>query len=262
MKDNPTNRESSQLEWQKLKLHSLIPAIILVLIWSVKIFETLSGYNLSFLGVFPGKWSGVFGIITMPLVHGDWNHLISNSFPFAFLSIAVFYLHKDLGYKVFLIIWIVAGLLTWLIARPSWHIGASGLVYGLAFYLFFSGIISKDYRLWAFSLLISFLYGSLVWGIFPYDSKISHEGHAAGAISGIMAALLFRKQIPGRAIFDWELEDEDYLLQEDGLSADTGNISVQDEDEVDEKKQRDSGKDNDPNLRIKYFFKLKDGERI
>ncbi len=267
------------MEWKRLKLHSILPFILLGIIWLIALVEFISGESLSFLGVLPRQLSGLPGIIFMPFVHGGWNHLLSNSFPLFFLSLAVFYLHRDLGYKSMAIIWISAGALTWIIARSSYHIGASGVIYGLATYLFFSGILSKDYRLWAFSLLISFLYGSLVWGIFPFDPQVSHEGHAAGAISGLGTALLFRKQLPEREKYDWELENEDEdqeevagtwqnnefgtipvgsnetssIIREKGEESVAGRVS---------QTKKENKEDSTVKYKISYHFKPRKNERI
>lgn len=159
-------------------------------------------------GVHPRDWNSLYGVLTMPFVHGDWNHLISNTVSFFVLLYGMLYLLKDTGYKAFLWIYILSGLVTWLIGRESWHIGASGLIYGFAFFLFLSGVLSKNIRMWAISLLVVFLYGGIVWGLFPMDPKISYEGHLSGAISGAITAFMYRKNLPQRKLYDWELEED------------------------------------------------------
>ena len=151
-------------------------------------------------GIYPGKIYSLKGIITFPLIHADAKHLFSNSVPLLVLSWCLFYFYKDLGYGVFPILWILSGVFTWICGRDSWHIGASGLIYSLAFFLFFSGIFRRYIPLMAVSLMIVFLYGSTVWNMFPIaeivDPSVSWEGHLAGAISGFLCALIFRKQGP------------------------------------------------------------------
>ena len=114
---------------------------------------------------------GVFGIFAHPLVHSSFKHLFANTIPFFFLSWCLFYFYRDIAPYIFFTIWIGCGLFTFLIGKPGWHIGASGIIYGLAFFLFFSGLLRKHVPLIAISLLITFLYGGLVWNMFPQFAK-------------------------------------------------------------------------------------------
>jgi membrane associated rhomboid family serine protease len=124
------------------------------------------------------------------------------------LGSALFYFYKEIALKVFITIWFVSGLWLWILSRPSFHIGASSIVYGLAFFLFFSGWIRKSKPLMGLSLLVVFLYGSMVWGLFPIDWSISFEGHAYGAFCGLVLSYIYRKQGPQREVFVWEEETE------------------------------------------------------
>jgi len=195
---------------EKRFLYSIIfPIIFLIIIWIVELFEQSLGTSYSFLGVYPRAINGLIGILTMPFIHGDVDHILSNTFPVFILGTGIIYLYKDLGYRVILLIWILTGVITWLIGRPSWHIGASGLIYGFASFLFFSGVMKKDNRMLAISLIVAFLYGGLVWGVLPLKAGVSFEGHLAGAISGILFAIVYRNKGPQRELYDWELEDDD-----------------------------------------------------
>lgn len=178
------------------------------MIWFLKLSEVFLGVSFTHFGIYPLTLKSLTGIITMPFIHGDWNHLYSNSFPVFILSTGIIYLYRDAAYKIIAIIWIGAGLLTWITGRPSWHIGASGLIYGFASFLFFSGMIRKDLPMLAVSLIVAFLYGSLIWGIFPLQKHISYEGHLAGAIFGLVCAIAFRKQGPPIQKLSWEIEEE------------------------------------------------------
>jgi hypothetical protein len=120
----------------------------------------------------------------------------------------LFYTYRNSAVRVFFIVYIFSGLSVWLLGRPAYHIGASGLVYGLLSYLFFIGVLRKDRRSIALSLLVTFLYGGLVWGVLPIDPKVSFESHLLGAIAGAVCALLFRKTDPVIK-YDWEEEDEE-----------------------------------------------------
>ena len=192
--------------------HSLVfPGFFLFLIWFVKFIEFGFQTDLSFLGVLPRRMEGLFGIITSPLVHDDIKHLFDNSIPLFLLSLAIFYFYREVAYKVFFIIYFLTGLLVWLFAREAYHIGASGLIYGFAAFLFLSGIIKGNRNLLAISLLVVFLYGSMVWGLFPYDYKISWESHLMGAISGGITAIIFRKEGPVPDVETWMNEMENDL---------------------------------------------------
>ena len=152
---------------KKMILSMVIPGIFIALMWLVKITELLLETDLSGYGIYPLTVKGLAGIIFSPLIHSDFNHLFNNSLPLFFLTTALFYFYSEVAVKVLLWTWFLTGLLVWLAGREAWHIGASGLVYGLASFLFFSGILRWHFRLIALSLLIVFLYGSMVWGLFP-----------------------------------------------------------------------------------------------
>ncbi len=181
---------------KKFFLSLVFPGFFLFLIWFVKFIEFGLETDLGHLGIYPLHLKGLPGLITGPLVHADINHLFDNSIPVFFLSLAIFYFYRELAYKVFFLIYFGTNILVWLIARESYHIGASGLVYGFATFLFLSGILRKNRNLMAISMLVIFLYGSLVWGLFPFDYKVSWESHLMGAICGILIAILYRKEGP------------------------------------------------------------------
>lgn len=182
---------------EKLRLkHSLIfPLFFLITIWIIKIIEFILDISFAKYGIYPLKLSGLIGIITAPLIHGDFAHLISNSSSFFVLSIGLFYFYRKYAYRIFVMIYILEGIILWLTGRPSYHIGASGLVYGLAFFLFFSGILSKQKSLIAISLLVAFLYGSMIWGIFPTQSHISWESHLIGGLLGVLFAAFYSNKV-------------------------------------------------------------------
>lgn len=195
---------------KKLFLSSIIPGIMVVLMWLVKITETLFGLDLTRGGVYPLSARGLPGILFSPFIHENFGHLFSNSLPFFFLGVALFYFYSEVAFPVFTWTYFLTGLLVWIGGRAAWHIGASGLVYGLASFLFFSGIIRKHFRLMALSLLIVFLYGSMVWGLFPGVYKnISWESHMLGFVSGVILAIAYRKKGPQPPVYEWMQEDEE-----------------------------------------------------
>ncbi len=197
----------------------LIPGILVLVMWLVKAVELLFSLDLTSLGIFPLTLKGVPGIIFSPFVHASLGHLFSNTLPLFFLGTALFYFYTEIAVKILLWTWFITGALVWLAGREAWHIGASGLVYGLASFLFFSGIIRKYFRLVALSLLIVFLYGSMVWGIFPNIYKnVSWESHMLGFLSGIVLAIWYRNQGPQEPVPEWlDEEEEDSLPVEEDI---------------------------------------------
>lgn len=144
-------------------------------------------------GVMPRDYSKLGGILSSPFIHGDWKHLFSNLFSIFTLGIFLFYFYPARAIKFLWVSWLISGILLWLIGRDSYHIGASIWVYSWTVYLFFSGILRKNRYLQAVSLIMVFLYGSLVWGLFPIDPSMSWEGHLSGSLAGIFLAIIWRK---------------------------------------------------------------------
>lgn len=171
-----------------------VPALLIVLMWLSKLAEYYFDIEFTNFGIFPRESEGLKGIIFSPFVHGSFKHLMSNTIPFFLLSSAIFYFYRTRAYRIILFSWILTGSAVWIGARSSWHIGASGLVYAFFSFLFFSGILSKDRRMIAISLLIVFLYGGLIWGIFPGEAGISWESHLFGFLSGFIFAYFFGKE--------------------------------------------------------------------
>lgn len=211
MKDLKSDiKEEGAFYRKKLLLSIIIPGTFIFLMWLVKIIEVLFEINLSDFGIYPLKPEGLPGIIFSPFIHADFNHLFNNSLPLFLLAVALFYFYSEVALKVFLWTFFLTGALVWFGGREAWHIGASGLVYGLASFLFFSGIIRRYYRLVALSLLVVFLYGEMVWGIFPGIYKnVSWESHMLGFFSGIILAIWFRNEGPQRPVYEWMEEDEE-----------------------------------------------------
>jgi membrane associated rhomboid family serine protease len=194
---------------KKLLLSIIIPGIFVFIMWMVKIVEVLFGTDFSGFGIYPLSARGLQGIIFSPFIHADFKHLFNNTLPLFFLSAALFYFYSEVALKVFFWNYFLTGLLVWIAGREALHIGASGLVYGLASFLFFSGIIRRYFRLIALSLLIVFLYGSMIWGIFPGIYKnVSWESHMLGFFSGVVLSVLYRKEGPQRPVYEW-MDEED-----------------------------------------------------
>jgi len=180
---------------RKKFLHSLVfPTFFLFVIWSVKFAEIFLNTNFHKLGIFPLKLEGLIGIIFAPLIHGDLNHIISNSVSLYVLMIGVFYFYSRVSYRVFIFSYVITGFWVWISARPAYHIGASGLIYAFGAFLVTSGILKKDKRLMALSFIVIFIYGSMIWGVFPNEPHISWESHLLGMFSGILLAVYYKNE--------------------------------------------------------------------
>lgn len=152
---------------------------------------------------------GLRGILFSPLIHSDLKHLFNNSIPLLVLGASLYYFYKELAFRLFFYSWMLSGLYTWISARYAMHIGASGLVYALFGFLLVSGFIRKNSSLIAISFLSAFLYGSLIWGILPWDKTMSWEGHFWGLLIGIVMAFYYRKTGLQKKLYSWDLEEEE-----------------------------------------------------
>ena len=165
-------------------------------------------------GLRPREWSGLLGIFTAPLVHGDFAHLFANSVPLATAGAAMLFVYPQSSLRVLPTVYLGTGVLVWLFGRSSVHLGASGLVYGLVSYMLVAGLLRRDRRAVAISLLVVFMYGSLAWGLLPVQPGVSWETHLAAAAIGVLLALSLRSlDIPPRRRYVWE--DDDYGDDED-----------------------------------------------
>ena len=201
----------SQDEKRLLLSSMLIPVILLMVMWLVKIVEVVFHLDLGFLGIKPLSVEGLPGIVFFHFLHGNWKHLISNSVPILILGTSLYYFYRPIANKILLILLFSTGLLTWCGARGGVHIGASALVYGLCFFLMLSGFLRRDRKLIIISLVVVFLYGSLVWGLYPkyaIENNISWEGHLSGFIMGIVLAFFYKSEGPQREDYIWEDDDE------------------------------------------------------
>ncbi|HYX05792.1 MAG TPA: rhomboid family intramembrane serine protease [Bacteroidales bacterium] len=248
------NGTGIELTEKRRFIHSLVfPTFILLIFWLVRISESVLQIDLSFLGVYPLTLKGVPGIFLAPFIHGSFNHLINNSIPFFVLSVAIFYFYRGISYRIFFLVWIITGIWVWVSAREAYHIGASGLIYGFASFLFFSGVIRNDIRLLAISLLVTFLYGSMIWGVLPLKPQISWESHLSGGIAGLVLAIIYRKQGPEKITFSWDSEPEN--LPEDP-EEDEEYQDILPENNPDPEKTPE--KRNNPYLKIVYKYKGND----
>lgn len=182
--------------------------MLVALLWVIFLLDSLFNLDLNRFGLRPGSVSGLIGIVTAPLLHGGVEHLFNNSIPLLVAVTAILYLYPTASLRVIPLVWLGSGMLGWLIGRPNIHIGASGLIYGLLAFVFFSGVIRRDMRSVAVSLVVWFLYSTMIWGIFPIRPNMSWELHLSGAVIGTVLAWGYRKRdrVPLKR-YAWEYDD-------------------------------------------------------
>ncbi|MEX0966035.1 MAG: rhomboid family intramembrane serine protease [Bacteroidia bacterium] len=196
-------------ELRRMKQSVILPAAFVLLIWLIMLVAWVFDLSYGGMGVYPRHLSGITGILTYPFFHGSWGHLAANTIPVFVLSTSIIYFYRPVEMRILLFIYLISGGLLWLVGREVHHIGASGLIYGFAGFLMFSGIMRRNMRLLALSLLMFFLYGGIFWGVLPADPQVSWEGHLSGLITGIVAAFVFRKRGPDDDRHPWQDQEPD-----------------------------------------------------
>lgn len=219
-----------------------LPLLFIFIMWFIYWLEIQCNWNFNKHGIYPRTLAGLKGVFTSPFIHGDTGHLFNNSVPLFVLCASLFYFYRKVAFKVLLLGGILTGLLTWGIGRPSNHIGASGIVYLLFSFVFFSGIIKKHYRLVAMSLITIFLYGSMIWYLFPVKEGISWEGHLSGFLVGVVFAFLYRNKGVVKEKFQFSKTEFDEMFDEDG-------------NYIEPIIEKEVNLDNDDSFTYRYFYK-------
>lgn len=190
----------------------LFPLGFLFLLWTIYLINDQISFNLATLGIHPLHFKGLIGIVCAPLIHLDFNHIFSNSTSLLVLGFGLFFLYKRKAIPIFFFIYFASNLWGWFFARGGYHIGASGLIYGMFFFFITSALLKRERSIIAFSLIITFLYGAIVWGFFPEffpGKNISWEIHTTGALAGVIAAFYFKKEGPQKPEFFSDEEDDE-----------------------------------------------------
>ncbi len=203
-----------------------IPFAFVAFMWLVFLIEFLLSLDFAKYGINPRTIEGLKGILTAPFIHGDWGHLMNNSLPMLLLGLGIYYFYRKVALRIYLLSILITGLWVWAFARPSFHIGASGVVYSFAAFVLVSGFLRKNFRLIALSLLVVFQYGGMIWGVLPIYGGVSWESHLLGGITGVMLAYYYRKIGRVEKKYDWEDEEEepefdDWKLPGQGVQAQT-----------------------------------------
>jgi len=206
-KPDPSYSQSRRAH-ASFRLALKIALVSIGILWTIFILDAAFGLRLGRFGLRPGSVGGLVGILTAPLLHGSVQHLLSNTIPLLVSLTATLYLYPASSLRVIPLLWLGSGAIAWYIGRPSLHFGASGLIYGLLAYVFAGGILRRDLRSVSVSLLVGFLYGSMIWGVLPIRPNMSWEMHLGGALMGCLLAILYRHwdRIP---LVRYEWEDDD-----------------------------------------------------
>ncbi len=241
--------------------------------WSVFVIDRFYELDLYQYGVKPQTVEGLKGIFLMPFIHGqrDFGHIINNSFPTLVLFATLIYFYREIAAYVILFLWVGGGFLLWYFAENtgSYHIGMSGVIYGLFGFILTSGFLRKFMPLQAIALFVAFVYGSLIWGVFPIKAGVSWEGHLAGLLVGAVVAFAFRKKGPVPPKYRYEIEKEmgieppdyekEWIERNEAYQQAIRNAHAQqerkDKDVVD---GEESANQNSTGIRIEYTYKPKD----
>lgn len=177
-----------------VSLSFIVPSRMLFLMWLIFFLEFNFSLDLSWFALLPRNPIGLIGIVTAPLLHGSLFHLMSNTLPLLVLGVALYFFYGVIGRSVFLYAYFLPSVLVWLFGRQIFHLGASGLIYAMAFFLFISGIVRREFKSLIIGILTAGIYGGLVWGILPGNEAISWEYHMAGSLVGITLAIYYRNR--------------------------------------------------------------------
>jgi membrane associated rhomboid family serine protease len=228
----------------------VFPVLILIGMWSVYLWEDIYHVSFNSYGIYPRDFKGFRGVFLAPFIHGDLEHILNNSYPVLILGTAIFYFYKGAAKFVMIYSILMTGVWVWAMGRSSFHIGASGLIYAWGAFLFTSGVLNKNKRMMGLSLLIVFLYGSMVWGVLPLMPGISWESHLFGAFAGIILAMVFKNDGPKKKKYSWELDDEDYEIE-------FWNMTQEEINQYYLKKAQKNTSDEASEVSIKYDYKPK-----
>lgn len=178
-------------------------------LWLIELAQLTLDLDLVGFGVYPRTLRGLSGIVFAPLIHGSLLHLFSNTLPIIILGTGLLYGYPRSARVVIPVVYFGTGLAVWLFARSAWHIGASGLSFGMLFFILTMGVLRRDTRAIALALVVVLLYGGMIWGVVPGDPAVSFESHLAGALLGVILAILLKNRDPAPPPKHYSWEDEE-----------------------------------------------------
>jgi len=188
-----------------------LPLFFVLFLWFIYWLQIRFDFDFYQYGIYPRDFSGLKGVLFSPFIHENLGHLYNNSIPLLVLLAALHYFYPQQSLPVIVYGILFSGLITWVIGRPNYHIGASGLIYVLVSFIFFKGIQTRYYRLVALSFSVILLYGGMIWYVFPeVDANISWEGHLAGFLTGFTLTLFYKTPEYAKPIvYDWQKPEFD-----------------------------------------------------
>jgi membrane associated rhomboid family serine protease len=208
--------EKKNVLFESMKL----PLAFLAAIWLIHIFQFIFNLHLGYLGVFPREWFGLKGIITSPLIHSDFSHLTNNSIPFLVLGTMMMFFYRKVAISSFFMIYFITGIAVWLLARQTYHVGLSGVVFGLVTFIMSNGFFRRNMRSIVLALIVFLLYSGMLAGVFPMKEGISWESHLYGALAGIFTAYYYKEELEAEeedpyAEDESDLQNDSYFLPRD-----------------------------------------------
>lgn len=209
IESHPDPAEQRLRDSRRFRGAALVATGFVAVLWWVRVFEHVFG-DFTALALRPREAWGAIGILTAPLLHASFAHLLSNSLPLLILITLSLAVVPRAAQRAFVLIWLGSGVSVWWLARDSAHLGASGLAHGLMFFVFAIGLLRRERAAIAAALIAFFLYGGMVLTVLPGDPQVSWETHLGGALAGVLAALLWyrRDPAPARKRYSWEDEEE------------------------------------------------------
>lgn len=203
------NRPDTTADTRRLRIAFAIVLSFVLLLWMVKLAEYFGGLDLTQFGIYPRRAGGLAGVLFSPFIHGSFAHLFANTMPIIVIGTVLLYGYPRASKVLLPIVYLGSGVAVWLFAREAYHIGASGLAFGMLFFVLTVGIFRWDRRAIALSLVVFFLYGGMIWGVLPVAREVSFESHLSGALIGVVLAFLLRHRDPEppRKQYSWEREE-------------------------------------------------------
>jgi membrane associated rhomboid family serine protease len=189
---DPAHTDSAQAR-AHFRLASRLAFGFVILVWLVYLINWAFDVEPDPFGVRPRELAGLAGVFLAPLVHSGFAHIAANTLPLLVLGTTMLLLYPNSALRALPVIYLGPGVVVWLFGRSSVHLGASGLIYGLVSYIFLAGLLRRDRRAIAASLVVAFMYGSLTLGFLPLPPEISWETHLAAAVIGALLALALRR---------------------------------------------------------------------
>lgn len=188
-----------------IKRSLAIPLYTVLVLWGVQLLSLLTGARLGYWGIYPRHVGGLVGIITGPLIHSDFSHLANNSLPLFVSGFILFLFYPRIAQRSYVLLFFLTGMAVWLFARPVHHIGASGVVYALVSFIFWTGVFRRNTRSIALALVVMVLYSGMLAGLLPDpEEKISWESHLLGLLVGAVVAYVYRKELEPDELEDFE----------------------------------------------------------